>query len=179
MKYLFITLEIQDGERVHTHRVLETTNCKNINFAAEYYAAHYWGYGERTFKDMDNHAWFFHGDEIAIDVENVKELTKSEFDYVYNLFYGFTQTKDDTTILHPVDDNPKDFSDAEIEEFKQNWGQSESEVCSALSLDEEEAGAFLVNDYFYLEDEQKWYEKFSSIYSEKEQEIADYLKCIS
>ena len=176
MKYLFITLEVQHGELCHDHRVLHTTKCNDINFAAEYFAAHYWGYGERTFKDMDDHSWYFNGGEVAINVESVKELNKLEYDLLYCLFYDPTSTKDDTVVLHPVNGEPKDFSDAEIKEFKENWGQSESEVCSALNLDEEEAGAFLVNDYFYLEREQKWYEKFSSMYSEREQEIADYLR---
>lgn len=82
MKHLFIQLAIQDGEREHTHRVLHTTNAQNINFAAEYYAAHYWGYSYK-----DNNRWYAWGGEISIQVEKVQELTQEEFDKLSNLFY--------------------------------------------------------------------------------------------
>lgn len=170
MKYLFIELEIQDGEREHTHRVLETTNCKNINFAAEYYAAHYWGYSEN-----DNGAWYAHAGEIAIECVDVKELTKSEYDFVYNLFHGISLTEDDTAILYPVKNNPKNFSEQEIKDFKEEWGQTHQEICSALCLDEDGAEDVLKEDNFWHEKDQKWYPTFSSMFSEREQEIADYL----
>jgi len=168
MKYLFIELQIQDGERRHTHRTLHTTNCKNINFAAQRYAATYWGDSSR---DFGGNAWYAHGGEIAIECTDVQELTKPEYDFLQGLFYGI---KPNVSIPN---DELQNFSQQEIDEFKENWGQTESEVCSALCLDEEEAGAFLVNDYFYYDD--KWYEKFSSMYSEREIVIAEYLKNLS
>jgi hypothetical protein len=33
-----------------------------------------------------------------------------------------------------------------------------------------------MNDYFWLEDEKMWYPKIASIFTKREQEIADYLK---
>ena len=48
---LLIHIEVQDGERTHDHKVLHTTNCCNIDFAVEWYVAHYWGFGERVFED--------------------------------------------------------------------------------------------------------------------------------
>lgn len=172
MKYLFIELEIQDGERIHTHRCLHTTKCKNINYAAEYYAAHYWGYSERTFND---NSWYAHVGEIAIECTDVKELTKSQYDFMYNVFYGGNITEDDTTILYPADNAPENFSELEIKEFKETWGQTHSEICSALNLDNEGAEDSLRSDYFWLEKDQKWYPAFCSLYTEREQEIADYL----
>ena len=234
MKYLFIELKIQDGEREHTHRVLHTTNAKNIQFAAQRYAAQYWGKSELSFK-----AWFTHGGEIAIEVSDVKELTKFEYDLMYKFFYdkndmnnnnyfnivhaGYRQesereeiqiydgengniflyptnegldvdvysqnyeinsmtiweddlsgeTEDDIDVLYPT---KKDFSNLEIKNFKEHWGQSHDEICAALDLDQEGAEGFLVGDYFWVYEDQKWYPTFSSLYSEREQEIADYLQ---
>ena len=55
---LFIEIEVQDGERRHTHKNLIETKCKNAKFAAEYYTAHFWGYGTRDFGDD----WWWWGD---------------------------------------------------------------------------------------------------------------------
>jgi hypothetical protein len=81
MKYLFIELEVRDGEREHTHRVLHTTNAKSIHFAAERYAATYWGYGKR-----DGDGWYHHGGEIYTEYKKVKELTKEQFEQINALF---------------------------------------------------------------------------------------------
>jgi len=83
LRYLFITLDVHDGERTHTHRVLHRTKCKNINFAAEYYAAHFWGYAMR--EDCGWSAW---GGEILIEVSKVVELTSSKYEYLSRLFYS-------------------------------------------------------------------------------------------
>ena len=80
-KYLFITLSIRDGEREHTHRVLHTTKCKNIDFAAEYYAAHFWGESE-----LCDGAWYAWGGEIAIKLDSVKQITYPEYQYLNELF---------------------------------------------------------------------------------------------
>jgi hypothetical protein len=173
MKYLFIELEIQDGERRHTHRQVHTTKCKNINFAAEYYAAHYWGYSERTFGE---NAWYAHAGEIAIECVDVKELTKSEYDFVYNLFHGANIAEDDTTILYPEKNEPENFSEQEIKDFKKEWGQTHQEICSALCLYEDGAEEFLNVENFWHEEDKMWYPKFSSLFSEREQKIADYLR---
>ena len=47
MKHLYIVIEIREGEFEHTHKILHSTNCQNLQFAAEWYVAHYWGFGER------------------------------------------------------------------------------------------------------------------------------------
>lgn len=83
MKYLFIVLQIHDGERTHTHRVLHTTKCKNINFAAQYYAAHFWGESERDIDDT----WTAWGGEIDIELEKVVELTEEKYNELHKLFY--------------------------------------------------------------------------------------------
>ena len=76
MTHLFIHLVIQDGERQHDHKVLHTTKCKNLDFAVEWYVAHFWGLGERWFNDD---RWFFWGGEIAGELKSYSELTEDEF----------------------------------------------------------------------------------------------------
>jgi len=80
MKYLYIRIQIQDGAREHTHHCLHTTNCQNLDFAVEWYVAHFWGQGKR-----DDDLWWF-DDEITARFENWKELTKEEYYYLNNLF---------------------------------------------------------------------------------------------
>lgn len=84
MKYIFIQLAIQDGEREHTHRIVHTTNAKNLAFAVERYASTYWGYSEL---DKSSKCWYAFGGEISIKVENWKELTQEEYKLINKLFY--------------------------------------------------------------------------------------------
>lgn len=51
---LLIVIKIQEGEFTHTHHCLYTTNCKNTDFAVQWYIAHYWGYGKL---DKSNESW--------------------------------------------------------------------------------------------------------------------------
>lgn len=81
VKYLFIHLEVQDGERRHDHNVLHTTKASNIDFAAERYVSTFWGYGTRS-KNSD---WWDYG-ECAGRLKSYKELTKEEFEWLTNLF---------------------------------------------------------------------------------------------
>lgn len=81
-KKLFIELDVRDGERVHTHRVLTETTCEDINFAGQWYASHYWG---ETYRD--GNSWYAWGGEIAITLKEVKELTKDEFKLLNKIFY--------------------------------------------------------------------------------------------
>jgi len=89
MKYLFIHLEVQDGERRHDHRILHTTNAKNIEFAAQKYAASFWGWGERYNKEDDY--WWFNG-EITIRLKNVIEISEYEYRLMSGIFTGRTDT---------------------------------------------------------------------------------------
>lgn len=224
MKYLLITLEIQDGERRHTHRVLHTTTGKNIEFSAERYASTYWGYGTHS----DD--WWWVDGEIAIRVKLVKELSvyeyklmselmsethtlsKPTFEIVHagyrresgreevqihygehgNIFliktdegfivdvYGHDDVVSTMTVwdddLAPEEDAPENFSMVELEDFKDEWGQTHDEICAELGYDEEDSSELLIGDYFWIEADQKWYPKCASTYSEREQAIADYLR---
>jgi len=81
MKYLYIELEVQDGERRHTHRCLHTTPGENINFAAQRYAYQFWGE-----PDGHNDEWWDLYD-IAIRLRKVTELTKEEYELMRKIFY--------------------------------------------------------------------------------------------
>ena len=64
----------------------------------------------------------------------------------------------------------------EIIAFKGSWGQTHSEICSNLGYDEDTSGELLMEDYFWLVEDDRWYNKSSSLFTEREQEIADYLR---
>lgn len=83
MKYLFIQINIRDGERVHNHRVVIQTKCKNLRFAAQYYIAHYWGES----KHDGEGSWYAHGGEIALTLDFFKVISKSTYKLLNNLFY--------------------------------------------------------------------------------------------
>lgn len=71
--------------------------------------------------------------------------------------------------------DPNNFSDVEIAEFKKNWGQSHSEICANLGYDKD-CSEILIDDYFWIEEDQMWYNKSASMYTDREQAIADYLR---
>lgn len=262
MKYLLITLEVQDGERRHTHRNLHTTNAKDIQFAAQRYAASYWGYAEHE------NDWWWVNWEFAIRVKLVKELSEYEYrlmselmsetithtDFYFkivhagwnkdsqreeiqihcgengNLFlfqddgklgficdvYGQTdhvstmqvweedlipdctdlcmclasgehlQSCDDDGFCNncgyqesgiPEESNaPENFSELEVKDFIEKWGQSTNEVCTELGYDEDTCDDLLEVDFFYHERSRRWIPICNSMYSEREQAIADFLK---
>jgi hypothetical protein len=82
LKYLYVQLKVQDGEREHTHRCLTTTYADNLDFVAQKYAASYWG--EVAWRD-GNH-WYAHGGEIAITLEKWRELTPEQYQFLTQLF---------------------------------------------------------------------------------------------
>lgn len=82
-RFLFISLSIQDGEREHTHGVLHQTKCEHLDFAVQYYAAHFWGYSY-----LLDGAWYAWGGEIAIEVDHYKEIDSAVYSLLHNLFYN-------------------------------------------------------------------------------------------
>jgi len=67
---------------------------------------------------------------------------------------------------------------AEIENFIDEWGQTHDEICVELGYDEDDDGTdeMLMGDgYKWFEKYQKWFPKTSSIFSERDQVIMDYL----
>jgi hypothetical protein len=64
----------------------------------------------------------------------------------------------------------------EIKEYYKNWGQKHNEICANLDYDKKTADDLLMEDYFWLQSQKEWYPKISSVYSNREQEIADHLR---
>jgi len=71
---------------------------------------------------------------------------------------------------------PENFSMVELEDFKDEWGQTHDEICVNLEIDEEGADDYLMTDYFWLPDKKQWYPKDSGMYTDREQAIANYLR---
>jgi hypothetical protein len=85
--------------------------------------------------------------------------------------------------LNPVEEEsgaPENFSDVEIQEFKENWGQSHGEITSELGFPRSHAEAdeliLDTGNYFWIEADKKWYNKCASLFTEREQAIANYLR---
>lgn len=74
MRYLFINIKIQEGEHQHNHKVLLQTKCNNLDFAAQYYIAHYWGYGQLQDK------WWWWDGVHAEKLDHWKEVSLSEYE---------------------------------------------------------------------------------------------------
>jgi hypothetical protein len=64
----------------------------------------------------------------------------------------------------------------EIREYYKNWGQKHKEICANLDYDHKTSDDLLMEDYFWLQSQKEWYPKISSVYSDREQEIADHLR---
>ena len=84
---------------------------------------------------------------------------------------------DDDELLEESND-PNNFSDVEIEEYKRYWGQSHSEITTALGYPKShaESDELLMVDYFWIEKDKAWYPKSASTYSKRDEAIADYLR---
>ena len=73
---------------------------------------------------------------------------------------------------------PENFSDLEVAEFKKKWGKSHITLCDMLGYPQphSQSDELLMVDYFYIEVDHKWYNKCASMYTAREQAIADYLR---
>ena len=87
-KHLYIRLTVQDGVREHTHHCVTSTRCENLEFAVQWYAAHFWGDTSDLFREnKDSWYYSFDGGEISVTVETWKELTTEEANMLNQLMY--------------------------------------------------------------------------------------------
>jgi hypothetical protein len=100
MKYLFIILNVQDGEHRHTHRVLHTTNGTDNDFIANWYAAHYYGTESERQGLKDDSWWSFEGGSIAVEVTGVRELSEFEYKLMSDMFSNSYSPKPYFEIVH-------------------------------------------------------------------------------
>ena len=89
MKYLLITLIVQDGENRHDHRILHTTPGKDIHFAAERYAASFYGNNVERLLSW----WQFNAGSIAVELFSVVELSEYEYNLMKAIFDGDEKPK--------------------------------------------------------------------------------------
>ena len=77
--YLFLRLDVFQGDREHQHKVLIETKATNIKFAIMRYLSTYWGEGEYN---RDSHKWSYDYGEIMLELIRYEEVTKEEYDYL-------------------------------------------------------------------------------------------------
>lgn len=69
------------------------------------------------------------------------------------------------------------FTNEEVSQFLDNWGQTHEEICSELGYDEEDSDDLIMgDDYFWYEEKELWCNKGASGFEGKDQMIADYLR---
>jgi hypothetical protein len=105
-------------------------------------------------------------------------LIKTEEGFIVDV-YGQNDIIDSITVFEDdiaVEESnaPENFSDVEIEEFKEAWGQTHDEICTNLGYDKD-CDELLIDEYFWIEEDQKWYNRSASLFSDREQQIARYL----
>lgn len=67
-------------------------------------------------------------------------------------------------------------NEEEIAQFKVNWGQTHQDACWALGYQLAGADELLIVDFFWDPKTDQWLNKESSLFTEREQLIADYLR---
>lgn len=67
-------------------------------------------------------------------------------------------------------------TEKKIEKWKEDWGQTHEEICSNLGYDEQGSDDLLMGDYFWNQEDEKWYNKHSSTMTDEEEEITDFLR---
>jgi len=92
----------------------------------------------------------------------------------------FEDTLNENDPLEGIEETgaPENFSDVEVEEYLKEWGQKHSAITAELGLRPSHADSdeILMEDYFYLEGRKEWYPKNSSMYTERQQAIALFIR---
>lgn len=68
------------------------------------------------------------------------------------------------------------FSKLNFLRYIKKWGQTHEEICNNLDYDPDTSNDLLMVYYFWHELTNQWYPKCSSLYTDEEQRIADYLR---
>jgi hypothetical protein len=74
-----------------------------------------------------------------------------------------------------------DITDEDIVQFKKDWGQTHSGITAELGYprSHEQSDGLLMEDYFWIEKDKRWYNRCASMFTPKEQRISDYLYGLS
>lgn len=81
MKTIFLEIKIRDGEREYSYRVLFTTKCKNLDFAVQYYIAHFWG---KSY--LEDGVWWAWNGEISMSCKHYKEVNAHDLKVLNKYF---------------------------------------------------------------------------------------------
>lgn len=73
-------------------------------------------------------------------------------------------------------DDDVDISDDEINQFKEVWGQKHNNICDELGYSRKESDDLLMFDYFWIQNDKQWFPILSSMYTKREQQIADHIR---
>ena len=113
---------------------------------------------------------------MAISFEGKADiyLIKTEEGFIIDVYKA--DSNDSPLDSLTVWDDELDPSDDEIETFKKEWGQSHGEICANLDVPEDGSDEYLMDDYFWIDNDEIWCNKHASLFSEKDQKIADYLQ---
>lgn len=139
--------------------------------------------------------------EIAIDGESVNVYIETGGDPIHivywtedewiedpesvvpainNAMYLYFVDPDDLIekVLNPNMPDPRQFliTPEELEKFFEDWGQTESEICTNLEIDEDGCEDLLRDDYFWYEPKQLWCNKSASMFEGKDELISEYLR---
>jgi hypothetical protein len=100
-------------------------------------------------------------------------LIKTAEGFIIDVYKGGSDDKvlDSITVW----DDDLDPSDEEIETFKKEWGQSHGEICANLDIPEDGSDEYLMDDYFWIDNDEIWCNKHASMFSSRDQKIADFL----
>lgn len=109
-------------------------------------------------------------------------LIKTEEGFIVDV-YGNGDVVDTMAIYEEDLDQPDEededmieISSVDLEKFIDEWKQTTEEVCTELDYDLNDCDDLLMVDYFWLEKDEVWLPKESSMYSEREQMIANFLR---
>ena len=101
-------------------------------------------------------------------------LIKTDEGFIIDVYKG--GTNDDHLQSFQIWEDDLDPSDEEILAFKKEWGQSHGEICTNLDVPEDGSDEYLMDDYFWIPNDEIWCNKHASLFDEKDQKIADFLQ---
>lgn len=108
-------------------------------------------------------------------LDEINSVLQERFpDITPQIFVGAVD--DDDIEIADCEDEPEEITEEEIKAFKEAWGQTHSEICANLGYSKKGSDDLLMDEYFWIEADKKWYNKEASGFTEREEEIADYLR---
>jgi hypothetical protein len=101
-------------------------------------------------------------------------LIKTNEGFIIDVYKGASEDSLMDTVTIWEDD--LDPSDEEIDAFKKKWGQTHKEICTELDVPEDGSDDYLMDDYFWIPNDEIWCNKHASLFDDNEQKIADFLQ---